>query len=206
MLRNFFRKFVGQNNVDSMKYLIAGLGNIGPKYSKTRHNIGFEVLDALAGASNLVFESNRYGDTTMFRHKGRSVLLLKPSTFMNLSGKAIDYWLKKENIPEENLLVIVDDIALPLGILRLRPKGGDAGHNGLKNIQQILGHQNYARLRVGIGNNFPLGHQVDYVLGNWDEDEYKTVSAKFETASEIVKSFVTIGIEKTMTLYNKNNE
>ena len=206
MLRNFLKKFGRQNNEDTMKYLIAGLGNIGPKYSKTRHNIGFEVLDALAGASNLVFESNRYGDTTSFRHKGRTIILLKPSTFMNLSGKAIDYWLKKENIEVENLLVIVDDIALPLGTLRLRPKGGDAGHNGLKNIQQILGHQNYARLRVGIGNNFPQGHQVDYVLGNWSDEEYKQISAKFDTACQIVNSFVSIGLEKTMTLYNKNNE
>ena len=150
-----------------MKYLIVGLGNIGYEYENTRHNIGFRVLDALAKASNLVFTDGRYGATCELRLKGRVLVLLKPSTYMNLSGNAVRYWLQKENIPVENMLVVVDDLALPFGTLRLKPKGSDAGHNGLKHICEILGTQCYARLRFGIGNDFPRGGQIEFVLGSF---------------------------------------
>ena len=154
-----------------MKYLIVGLGNIGYEYENTRHNIGFRVLDALAKASNLVFTDGRYGATCELRLKGRVLVLLKPSTYMNLSGNAVRYWLQKENIPVENMLVVVDDLALPFGTLRLKPKGSDAGHNGLKHICEILGTQCYARLRFGIGNDFPRGGQVEFVLGSFPPEE-----------------------------------
>jgi peptidyl-tRNA hydrolase, PTH1 family len=185
-----------------VKYLIAGLGNIGDEYRNTRHNIGFLTLDALARASNVVFQDKRYGAVGEFRYKARTYILLKPSTFMNRSGNAVRYWLKKENIPVENLLVILDDIALPFGTLRLKPHGGDAGHNGLKSINEILGHQNYARLRVGIGHDFNRGQQVDYVLGNWTPEDIKLLEPRFDTAAEIIKSFGAIGIQLTMTRYN----
>ena len=188
-----------------MKYLIAGLGNIGPKYQNTRHNIGFDILDAFSEASNIVFESNRYGDTATYKFKGRTFILLKPSTYVNLSGKAVRYWLTKENIDVKNLLVILDDLALPFGTLRLRPKGGDAGHNGLKNIQELLGHSNYARLRFGIGDEFSKGQQVNYVLGEWTDNERKLIQEKAKTAIEIIKSFGTIGLERTMNQFNKRN-
>jgi len=155
-----------------MKYLIAGLGNIGEEYANTRHNIGFMILDALAGASNLVFDPNRrYGSIAEFKFKGRNFILLKPSTYMNLSGNAIRYWLQKENIELANLLVIVDDLALPFGSIRIRAKGSDAGHNGLKHISEILGTDQYARVRFGIGNQFEKGRQVDYVLSEWTNEE-----------------------------------
>ena len=186
-----------------MKYLIAGLGNIGSEYSNTRHNIGFMVLDALAKASNISFNDARYGSISEVKHKGRTFILLKPSTYMNLSGKAIGYWLQKEKIPVENLLVVLDDIALPLGSLRLRANGSDGGHNGLKSIDSILGHQNYARLRFGIGGDFPKGHQVDYVLGELDEEDKKKLSEQFTKASEIIFSLGTIGVERTMNFFNK---
>ena len=150
-----------------MKYLIVGLGNIGSEYQDTRHNIGFTILDAFAKASNVFFTENRYGATCEVKIKGRMLILLKPSTFMNLSGNALRYWMQKENIELENVLVVVDDIALPFGTLRLKPKGSDAGHNGLKNIQEILGHSNYARLRFGLGDDFKRGQQIEYVLGKW---------------------------------------
>ena len=150
-----------------MKYLITGLGNIGEEYRNTRHNIGFTVLDALAKASNLVFTDGRYGATATLSLKGRQLILLKPSTYMNLSGNAVRYWMQKENIPLENVLIVVDDLALPFGTLRLKGKGSDAGHNGLKNIQQLLGTQEYSRLRFGIGSNFPRGGQINYVLGKF---------------------------------------
>jgi len=186
-----------------LKYLIAGLGNIGSEYSNTRHNIGFMVLDALAKASNIPFNDARYGSISEVKHKGRTFILLKPSTYMNLSGKAISYWLQKEKIPVENLLVVLDDIALPLGTLRLRANGSDGGHNGLKSIDSILGHQNYARLRFGIGGDFPKGHQVDYVLGELDEEDKKKLSEQFTKASEIIFSLGTIGVERTMNFFNK---
>jgi peptidyl-tRNA hydrolase (EC 3.1.1.29) len=185
-----------------LKYLIVGLGNIGKEYEETRHNIGFMILDALAKASNISFSDKRYGFVAEIKHAGRTLVLLKPNTYMNLSGRAVNYWMQKEGIPLENVMVLVDDLALPVGKIRIRSKGSDAGHNGLKSIQQILGRSDYARLRFGIGNDFPKGFQVDHVLGRWDDEEYQTVNAKMESCAEIIKSFVTIGIERTMNLYN----
>jgi len=186
-----------------LKYLIAGLGNPGKEYENTRHNIGFKILDALAEASNIVFSDERHGWVTEYKFKGRTFILLKPSTYMNLSGKAVNYWMQKEEIAIENLLVVVDDLALPLGSVRLRAKGSDAGHNGLKNITEVLGSQDYARLRIGIGDNFRQGKQVDYVLGEWDKDEKPELPAVIDTSIEIIKSFGTIGIAQTMTFFNK---
>lgn len=185
-----------------MKYLIVGLGNIGPDYQDTRHNIGFTILDAFARASNVFFEDKRYGFVTQVKLKGRTLVLLKPSTFMNLSGHALRYWMQKEKIEIENVLILVDDIALPFGTLRLKPQGSDAGHNGLKNIQDILGHNTYARLRFGIGNNFPKGYQVEYVLGRWDEEEQKLLPERVDKAIEMIKSFCLAGMQLTMTQFN----
>ncbi|MFA8434364.1 MAG: aminoacyl-tRNA hydrolase [Marinifilaceae bacterium] len=185
-----------------MKYLIVGLGNIGAEYRNTRHNIGFTVLDQIAKEANLEFKEERYGAVTHYKFKGRTFILLKPNTYMNLSGKAVNYWLQKEKIPVENMLIIVDDLALPFGTLRLRPKGSDAGHNGLKNINQILGHQKYARLRFGIGDNFHKGQQVDYVLGKWSEEENEKLPPYLDTCLQIVKGFGTIGVQRTMNSYN----
>lgn len=185
-----------------MKYLIVGLGNIGDEYRNTRHNIGFMVLDALAKASNIVFKDGRYGATATLPVKGRQLLLLKPSTYMNLSGNAVRYWMQQEKIPLENVLVVVDDLALPFGSLRLKGKGSDAGHNGLKHIAATLGTQNYARLRFGIGNDFPKGGQVDYVLGHFDENDLKLMPERLETAGEIIKSFCLAGLNITMNQYN----
>jgi PTH1 family peptidyl-tRNA hydrolase len=187
-----------------MKYLIVGLGNIGDEYANTRHNIGFKMLDAFAEASNVSFKDKRYGFVTELKYKSRIFVLLKPSTYVNRSGLALNYWLNKEKIEIENCLVVVDDIALPFGKLRLRPKGGDAGHNGLANIQQVIGHSKYARLRFGIGNDFPQGMQVDYVLGEWDAEEKKELPEKIDQGIEIIKSFGTIGIQFTMNQFNKN--
>ncbi len=186
-----------------MKYLIVGLGNIGAEYADTRHNIGFKVLDALAEASNTVFTPSRYGAVAEIKYKGRTLVLLKPSTYMNLSGKAVRYWADQEKVPAENILVVVDDIALPFGTLRMRMKGSDGGHNGLKNINELLGHSNYPRIRFGIGGDFPQGHQVDYVLGTWTEQERKAMPERIATAVEAVRSFAAIGCERTMNLYNK---
>lgn len=186
-----------------MKYLIVGLGNIGVEYQNTRHNIGFNVLDALASASNISFKDDRYGLITEFKFKGRTFVLLKPSTYMNKSGLAINYWLQKTKIPLDKLLVIVDDIALPFGNIRIRPKGGDGGHNGLINIHHILGTTNYARVRFGIGNDFSQGRQVDYVLSKWNKIEQKELPFLFDHSIEIIKCFGTIGIELTMTRLNK---
>ncbi len=185
-----------------MKYLIAGLGNIGPEYRDTRHNIGFMILDALAKASNVVFSDKRYGFVTELKLKGRTLILLKPSTYMNLSGNAIRYWMQKENIVPENLLVVVDDLALPFGTLRLKTKGSDAGHNGLKHIQDTLGTQNYSRLRFGIGNQFGQGQQINYVLGEFSQEEKETLEQRINTAGDIIKSFCLAGVNNTMNLYN----
>lgn len=186
-----------------MKYLITGLGNPGKEYENTRHNIGFKILDALADASNIVFSDRRYGWVAEFKFKSRTFILLKPTTFMNLSGQAVRYWLKEEKIPIENLLVLTDDLALPFGTLRLRAKGGDAGHNGLKSIQECLGRNDYARLRFGIGDDFHRGQQVNYVLGEWSKDEALDLPLKIDTSIEIIKSFGTIGIAQTMNEFNK---
>lgn len=186
-----------------MKYLIVGLGNIGSEYADTRHNAGFDVLDALAGASNISFTASRYGSVAELKYKGRTLLLLKPSTYMNLSGKAVRYWMDAEKIAPENLLVISDDIALPFGSLRMRTKGSAGGHNGLKNISELLGHENYARIRFGIGGDFSRGQQVDYVLGTWTDEERKILPERLKLFGEAVLSFAAIGAERTMNLFNK---
>ena len=185
-----------------MKYLIVGLGNIGDEYRNTRHNIGFMVLDAFAKASNIVFSDKRYGAIANMSLKGRQLILLKPSTYMNLSGHAVRYWMQQENIPLENVLIVVDDLALPIGALRLKGKGSDAGHNGLKHIAATLGTQNYARLRFGIGNDFPKGGQIDFVLGQFDDEAKKILPERIELADEIIKSFCLAGLNITMNQYN----
>lgn len=187
---------------DPMKYLIVGLGNIGAEYHNTRHNIGFGILDALAETAKIEFKDARYGAMTEYKFKGRTYILVKPSTYMNLSGKAVNYWLQKEKIPVENMMILVDDLALPFGTLRLRPKGSDAGHNGLKHINETLGHQSYARLRFGIGNDFHKGQQVDYVLGKWSEEESEKLPDLYKTCINMIKGMSTIGIQRTMTAYN----
>lgn len=186
-----------------MKYLIVGLGNIGSEYDGTRHNIGFRVLDALAKASNLVFADKRYGAVTTLSVKGRQLVLLKPSTYMNLSGNAVRYWMQQENIPLERVLVVVDDLALPFGALRMKPSGSDAGHNGLKHIAATLGTQAYARLRFGIGNDFPRGGQIDFVLSAFNDEELAKMDERVELAGEMVKSFCLAGINITMNQFNK---
>lgn len=185
-----------------MKYLIVGLGNIGSEYVNTRHNIGFKILDAFANASNIFFEPNRYADTATFKFKGRTFILVKPTTYMNLSGKAVNYYLQKEKIKQENLLVVTDDIALPFGTLRLKGKGSDGGHNGLKNIIETLGNTNYARLRFGVGSDFNKGSQVNYVLGEWSNAESEALKERLDKAVDAIKAFGTIGLGRTMSEYN----
>lgn len=185
-----------------MKYLITGLGNPGEQYAHTRHNIGFDILDALAAASNISFQDKRYGYISEFKYKARIFHLLKPTTYVNLSGRAVDFYLKKYKIPIENLLVIADDLALPFGKLRLKPSGGDAGHNGINHIIQILGTAKFARLRFGIGSEFPKGFQVNYVLGKWSDEENAALPGRIELACEMIRSFGTIGIDYTMNQYN----
>jgi len=184
------------------KYLIVGLGNPGDEYQGTRHNTGWMVLDAFAKASNIVFSDRRYGFLAETSVKGRKVFLLKPTTYMNLSGNAVRYWLNQENIDQQRLLVISDDVALPLGAFRLKASGSNGGHNGLGHIQQLIG-QNYSRLRLGIGNDYPQGGQIDWVLGRYSDDELKALQPTIDTAVEIVKSFVLAGIDITMNQYNK---
>ena len=184
------------------KYLIVGLGNHGDEYAGTRHNTGFMILDAFAKASNIVFEDKRYGFVAETSLKGRKLFLLKPTTYMNLSGNAVRYWLNKENIDQSRLLVIVDDLSLPLGAFRLKASGSNGGHNGLGNIQQLIGQQ-YARLRMGIGNDFPRGAQVDWVLGKYSDDDMKVLQPSIDCAVDIIKSFVLAGIDNTMNAYNK---
>lgn len=184
------------------KFLICGLGNPGAEYSNTRHNTGFMVLDAFAKASNIVFEDNRYGFTAQTTIKGRKVILLKPTTFMNLSGNAVRYWLNKENISQHNLLVISDELALPLGQFRLKANGSNGGHNGLGHIQQLIG-QDYPRLRMGIGNDYPKGQQVNWVLGAYSDDDLRILKPAIDTACDIITSFVLAGINITMNQFNK---
>jgi len=185
-----------------MKYLIVGLGNIGPEYADTRHNIGFMVLDELAKEQGAKFVTERHAYYTDFSMKGRQVHLIKPTTYMNLSGKALKYWMDALKVPVNHVLVIVDDLAIPFGSVKMRPKGSDAGHNGLKNINALLGHSNYPMLRFGIGDNFPKGRQVDYVLSSFDDDEQKEIPTLIGKSIEMIKSFVSIGTELTMTKYN----
>ncbi len=185
-----------------MKYLIIGLGNPGPEYELTRHNIGFLTLDRLADQQKRTFRTDRLAEVADFRHKGRSVYLIKPSTYMNLSGKAVNYWLQSLKVAKENLLVLVDDIALPFGTLRMRARGSSAGHNGLRNIEDLTGGQNYARLRMGVGNDFPKGKQVDYVLSPFPAEELDALPALMDRAGEMVLSFTTQGIARTMSQHN----
>ncbi len=185
-----------------MKYLVVGLGNIGEEYENTRHNIGFIVLDALSKASNIFFKTDRLGAVCEYKFKGRTFILLKPSTYMNLSGKAVNYWMQKEKINLSNVLVITDDISLPMGSIRLRGKGSDGGHNGLKNINEVLLTNEYARLRFGVGNDFPKGRQVEYVLGNWSSEDKEILEKKIPLSIELIQSFGTVGIERTMNLFN----
>ncbi|MDT7828454.1 aminoacyl-tRNA hydrolase [Pricia sp. S334] len=188
---------------DTMKkFLIVGLGNIGEKYAETRHNVGFKILDALASKEELSFETARLGDVGSFKVKGRSLLCLKPSTFMNLSGKAVHYWMEQEKIPLENVLIITDDINLPFGTIRLKSKGSDGGHNGLKDIQNVLGTTKYNRFRFGVGADFGQGRQVDYVLGEWNKEERKALPERFEKANALIKSFVLAGPKITMNEFN----
>ncbi len=187
-----------------MKYLIVGLGNIGEEYENTRHNIGFWILDALARASNISFSEKRYGSVAEMKFAGRVLILLKPNTFMNLSGRSVQYWMQKEKIEIDKVLILVDDLALPLGKVRMRLKGGDAGHNGLKSIHEILGTQDYVRLRFGIGNDFQRGRQVEYVLGRWLAEEEVVVNSKLELCIDMIKAFVTMEVGRVMTQYNRN--
>ncbi len=206
---SFFRKlFTNTSNRkltegDPMKkFLIVGLGNIGPKYENTRHNIGFKILDELAEKESLIFESAKLGNVTTYKLKGRTFLLLKPSTFMNLSGKAVRYWLEKEKIPIENLLVVADDLNIPFGTFRIKPKGSDGGHNGLKDIQVFLNTTKYNRFRFGISDTFSQGRQVDYVLGKWIGEEEKILPERIEKAIEAIKSFGLAGMANTMNKFN----
>jgi PTH1 family peptidyl-tRNA hydrolase len=184
------------------KFLIAGLGNIGVEYAGTRHNIGFDVLDAFAAKHQQFFVVERLAEKVEVRLRGTVLVCIKPTTFMNLSGRAVKYWMDKEKIGPEHLLVVIDELALPLTRLRLRPGGSDAGHNGLTSIQESLGTGSYPRLRFGIGNNFPRGRQVEYVLGKWTPEELPLVRMKIGKSVELIESFVSIGIDRTMNLYN----
>lgn len=194
-----------------MKFLVVGLGNPGREYASTRHNVGFKVLDALLDlrsteVSNASFSTDRLGDVATLRVRGHQLVLLKPSTFMNLSGRAVDYWLKKEKIPVDNLLVVSDDIAIPFGTLRLRKSGSDGGHNGLKDIASVLQTQGYARLRVGVGGDFARGHQVDYVLGEWGDDELKTLPEVLSAAAKAVEDIAFMGIDRAMNTVNSKKK
>lgn len=203
----FFGRILGkkqpQEEVDPMKkFLIAGLGNIGLKYHNTRHNIGFRILDHLAKKEEVSFSTEKLGDIATFKFKGRTFILLKPSTYMNLSGKAVSYWLTKEKIPLENLLVVTDDLNLSFGAIRVKTKGSDGGHNGLKDIQATLNTTTYNRFRFGISDEFAKGRQVDYVLGEWGEEEEKQMPERLEISAELIKSFGTAGITNTMNTFN----
>jgi PTH1 family peptidyl-tRNA hydrolase len=193
-----------KNNIKNVsnKFLIVGLGNIGAEYVNTRHNIGFKIVDFLAKKEGINFETVKLGALAEYKLKGRTFLLLKPNTYMNLSGKAVKYWMDKENIPLENVLIITDDLNLSFGKIRIRKKGSDGGHNGLKSIHAILNTTDYTRFRFGISDEFKKGKQVDYVLGEWDEEEKTSLPERLELASEIIKSFGTAGLENTMTAFN----
>jgi PTH1 family peptidyl-tRNA hydrolase len=193
----FIRTFALMNKV-----LIVGLGNLGSEYDNTRHNIGFKVLDAFASFLKVQFESSRLAFTAEGKIKNKTYFIVKPTTFMNLSGKAVNYYLQQEKIPLSNLLVVTDDISLPVGAIRLRPKGSDGGHNGLKSINEVLGSSNYSRLRFGIGNDYPKGAQVNFVLGKWTSEELNIILPKIDLATEAIKDFGLMGIEKTMNAYN----
>lgn len=199
-LKNLLPK---KEEADPMKYLIVGLGNIGAEYDNTRHNIGFDVVDYLAKTYEVEFKDDHLGDLAEFRFKGRTFVLFKPSTYMNRSGKAVRYWLQKKKIQQQNLLVILDDLNLPFGNLRLRGKGSDGGHNGLKDIDQFLGGNKYARLRFGIGNDYQKGRQIDFVMGTWSDEENEKMPDLLKESGEIVKSFGSIGLGHTMSKFNR---
>jgi peptidyl-tRNA hydrolase, PTH1 family len=184
------------------KFLIVGLGNIGEEYSETRHNIGFKIADKLVADSGSKFVSGRYADVAETKHKGKQLIVIKPTTYMNLSGKAVNYWLQSEKIDTANMMVLVDELALPFGKIRIGPKGSDGGHNGLKNIQEVLNTNVYPRLRFGIHNQFSKGNQVDYVLGKWNEEELRTLEERIKIATEAVKAFSFIGLERCMNEFN----
>lgn len=186
-----------------MKYLIVGLGNPGPEYAETRHNIGFQVLDHLADRGEARFAPARYADRAEFRHKGRTFILIKPGTFMNLSGKAVRYWMEQENIPADRVLVITDDLAIPFGAIRIRAKGGAGGHNGLTHIIEVMGTEEFPRLRFGIGSDFPKGRQSDHVLSPWNEEERKTLPERIELAAKAVLQFGLLGVSAAMNNFNK---
>lgn len=204
-LSHIYDYFFQQEEPDLMKYLIVGLGNMGAEYDHTRHNIGFDVIDLLAKEFKVDFKHLNLGDLAEFKHKGRTFILLKPSTYMNLSGKAVRYWMQKKKVVPQNLLIVLDDLNLPFGAQRLRAKGNDGGHNGLKHINQMIGG-NYARLRIGIGRNFSKGRQSDYVLGKWTDDEQEKLKEVVNFAANAVKSFGTIGISHTMSKFNRKAE
>lgn len=184
------------------KFLIVGLGNIGEEYAETRHNIGFKIVDYLAQEASVKFSSDRYADVAQLKHKGKQLILIKPTTYMNLSGKAFNYWLQAEKISIENSMVMVDELALPFGKIRIGPKGNDGGHNGLKNIQEVLNTNQYPRLRFGINNEFNKGTQINYVLGKWNEEELKTLNDRIKVAADAIKAFAFIGLQRCMNEYN----
>jgi len=199
---NFSNKIELTEENEMKKFLIVGLGNIGEKYANTRHNIGFKILDYVAKNEEASFETLKLGDVTTIKTKGRSLILLKPSTYMNLSGKAIKYWLEKEKIPLANLLVVTDDLNLPFGALRLKTKGSDGGHNGLKDTQDKLQTTTYNRFRFGISDSYSQGRQVDYVLGDWSDDENSKLEERLKTSAELIKSFALAGVNNTMNEFN----
>jgi PTH1 family peptidyl-tRNA hydrolase len=203
---NWFSKLFTLNEQEithpMKKFLIVGLGNIGAEYVNTRHNIGFKILDHFAKNESMSFQTVKLGALAEFRTKGRTLFLLKPNTYMNLSGKAVKYWMEKENIPKENLLVITDDLNLSFGTIRIKTKGSDGGHNGLKNIQLELNSTEYPRFRFGISDEFKKGKQIDYVLGEWTDDEKTKLTERLELASEIIRSFALMGLSETMNIYN----
>jgi peptidyl-tRNA hydrolase, PTH1 family len=200
--KQLFNKEIDNTKQPMKKFLIVGLGNIGAEYVNTRHNIGFKILDYIARKEGISFETAKLGEKCELKLKGRTLILLKPNTYMNLSGKAVHYWLEKENIPKENLLVITDDLNLAFGTIRIKAKGSDGGHNGLKNIQLVLNSTEYARFRFGISDSFKKGHQVNYVLGEWDEEEKEKLKERLEVASEVIKSFALAGLANTMNAFN----
>lgn len=204
--KNFFSKIVGikvEYKEELMKkFLIIGLGNIGEKYVNTRHNIGFKIVDEVAEEHNVTFETEKLGDVATFRFKGRTFVLLKPSTFMNLSGKAVKYWMDKENISVENILVVTDDVNIDFGVIRVKAKGSAGGHNGLKDIQEKLNSQQYARFRFGVGGNYSRGRQVDYVLGEWNKEETSELIERLPTSAKVITSFGTAGLNNTMNTFN----
>lgn len=205
-MTNWFKKLfstrTATTETDMKKFLIVGLGNIGAEYANTRHNIGFKVLDFLAKRESLDFQTVKLGSLAEYKVKGRTLLLLKPNTYMNLSGKAVQYWMEKEKIAKENILVITDDLNLPFGTIRIKPKGSDGGHNGLKSIQQLLNSADYPRFRFGISDDFKKGRQVDYVLGEWDEEEKAKLPERLEVAVQAIESFALAGLGNTMTTFN----